>query len=219
MSACGRGHVLDNGLKQRRHAIVRIAEIFDGVPVAGAGVNEWGAELLFAGVKFQKQFQHLVVHAMRVGVLTVDLIDDDDDLQALRQSLFQDESGLGLRTVKGVHQQEHAVHHAEDALDFAPKVGVAGSVDDVDCAAAPMDGGILGLDGDPLFLFEVHRVHGAFFHCLIGAVHAAFTQQLVHQRRFAVVDVGDDADISKLVVHEKLRFRPSVTRDGKAIRI
>ena len=67
-----------------------------------------------------------------------------------------------------------------------------------------MDGGVLGLDGDALFLFEVHRVHGAFFHGLIGAIDPAFTQELVHQRRFAVVNVRDDADIAKFAVHNDI---------------
>ena len=42
------------------------------------------------------------------------------------QGLGEHELGLRHRAFGGVDQQEHAVDHAEDALDLAAEVGVAG---------------------------------------------------------------------------------------------
>ena len=68
---------------------------------------------------------------------------------------------MRLRALGGIDDQQHAIDHLHDALDLAAEVGVAGGIDDVDGVAAPVDRGVLGLDGDALFAFEVHRVHGA----------------------------------------------------------
>jgi hypothetical protein len=166
--------------------------------VARAGVDEGAVELLLVGVQVQQQFQHLVVHAVRIGVLAVDLVDDHDGLEAVVQRLLQHEAGLRLRAVHRVHQQQHAVHHLHDALHLAAEIGVAGGVHDVDRDAAPVQGGVLGLDGDALLALQVHGIHGALFHFLAGGEGAAFPQQFVDQRRLAVVDVGDDGDIAVL---------------------
>jgi hypothetical protein len=81
--------------------------------------------------------------------------------EAFLQRLAQHEAGLRLRAAGGIDDQQHAIDHFHDALDLAAEVGVAGGIDDVDGVAFPVDGGVLGLDGDALFAFEVHRVHRA----------------------------------------------------------
>jgi hypothetical protein len=197
----GRRHVLDDGLEEGCHVAGRIADVFEGVPVAGAGVDEGGVELVLGGMEFEEQFEDFVVDLVRVGVFAVDFVDDDDDFEAVVEGFAQDEPGLGLGAVECVHEQQDAVDHLHDAFDFAAEVGVAGGIDDVDGDVFPVEGGVFGLDGDAFFFFEVHRVHGAFFHGLVGAVHAAFAQQFVHERGFAVVNVGDNADIANLAVH------------------
>ena len=58
------------------------------VAVARAGVNERRVELIFAGVEFEQQFQNLVVDLVRVGVFAVNLVDDDDDFQAVASAFF-----------------------------------------------------------------------------------------------------------------------------------
>ena len=103
-----------------------------------------------------------------------------------------------LRAVVGVHDEQHAVHHAEGALDLAAKVGMAGGVHDVDDLVLPVDGRVFGLDRDALLLLEVHRVHRALLHVLVGAEDAAFLEQLVDEGGFAMVDMGDDGDVCLL---------------------
>ena len=68
------------------------------------------------------------------------------------------ELGLRHRPLGGVDEQEHAVDHAEDALDLAAEVGVAGGVDDVDPVPLPLDACRLGEDGDAALALEVVRV-------------------------------------------------------------
>jgi hypothetical protein len=40
---------------------------------------------------------------------------------------------------------------------------VAGRVHDVDVVILVFERGVLGADGDALFLFQIHRIHQAFF--------------------------------------------------------
>jgi hypothetical protein len=173
------------------------------IAVATACEQDGEIELFVIGIEAHEQVEHFVQHFLRAAVGTVDLVDDDDRLEAQRQRLAGDELGLRHRPFGAVDQQDHPVDHAENAFHLGAEVGVAGGVDDVDAggiAAAfrrPFDAGALGENGDPAFLFEIARIHRAFFHPLVVAESAGLAEKLVHQRGFAVVNVGDDRDISQ----------------------
>ena len=150
--------------------------------------------------RFDEQVEGLVDRLDRVGVLAVDLVDDDDGLVAHLQRLAQDEAGLRHGAFGGVHQQQHAVDHVHDALDLPAEIGVAGGVDDVDLALAAVgDGGVLGQDGDAALALQVLRVHDALGHLLVVAEDLGLTQQAVDERRLAVVDVGHDGDVADVL--------------------
>src|SRR5690606_33853980 len=109
------------------------------------------------------------------------------------------EAGLRHRAVHRIDQQQHRVDHRQHALHLATEVGVAGSVDDVDAVAAPVDRGVLGQDGDAALLFLIVGVHYAL------GQHGAFVQrpgvfqQAVDEGGLAVVDVGDDGDVAQVL--------------------
>ena len=104
---------------------------------------------------------------------------------------------MRLRAVGGVHHQQHAVNHVHDALDLAAEIGVAGGVHDVDVVNLVFEGGVLGADGDALFLFQIHGIHQAFVggFMLVGAESAGLLEQAIHERCLAVVNVRDDGDV------------------------
>ena len=113
--------------------------------------------------------------------------------------LAEDEAGLRLRALTGVDDEEDAVHHLHDALDLASEISMPGGIDDVDGVVAPVDGGVLGLDGDAFLALEVHGVHGALGEFLMGLDGAAGLEEFVHEGGLAVVDVGDDGDVADLL--------------------
>jgi len=159
-------------------------------------------ELVVGGAHGGEQVEGLVQHLVRIGVSAVDLVQHHDGAQAELQRLAEHELGLGHDPFLGVDEQQAAVHHAEDPLHLAAEVGVAGSVDDVDARlaslAVPEHRGALGQDGDAAFALLVVGVHGAFDRRLVGAEHTRLGEELVDQRSLAVVDVGDDGDVSEV---------------------
>ena len=201
-SADGAGTWLDDGFEQGRQ--IAFAHVLGqpGIAVAARGVEHREIELLVIGVEQHEQVEHFVEHFERARVGTVDLVDDDDRLEAERERLAGDELGLRHRAFGGVDQQDHAVDHRQDALDLAAEIGVAGGVDDVDVrghavGAGPFDRGALGEDGDAALFFEVVRIHRALFDALIVAEGARLAEKLIDERGLAMIDVGDDRHVAR----------------------
>ncbi len=112
-------------IEQRRQIAPRRIELGDRPAVAARGEQGRKIELRLVGVQQREQVEDLVMHRFRAGVRPIDLVDDDDRLEAARQRLGDDELGLRHRPLGGIDQHEDAVDHAEDALDLAAEIGVA----------------------------------------------------------------------------------------------
>ena len=154
--------------------------------------------MVVVGAEIRKQIETFVQRAIGFGVGLVDLVQHHDGPQPEGQRLGGHELGLWHRAFGCVHQQDHTVDHRQDTLHLATEIGVAGRVDDVDPHAFPFDAGRLGEDGDPAFTLQVVTVHGPFVNGLVFAEVARLLEKLVHERRLAVVDVGDDRNVAKV---------------------
>jgi hypothetical protein len=60
---------------------------------------------------------------------------------------------------------------------------------------------VLCKNGDATLPLQVIRIKHAFAHGLVRPKDAGLMQHRVHQRRFAVVDVGDNRHISNHILH------------------
>ena len=169
---------------------------------------------MLVGVEVEKEVLHLFDDLGDARVGTVDLVDDEDDGQALFEGLAQDEPRLGERALGGVDQQDDGVDHGEPALDLAAKVGVTRRVDDVDREAVPLDGGVLCEDGDALFALEVAGVHDPVGDLLVGREGAGLAEHFVDERGLSMVHVGDDGDISKGSAQRHGRYQATRTGVG-----
>jgi hypothetical protein len=188
--------VVQDGLEQRAQIGARVIEFGRGGPGAAGGIQERRVELLGGGLEVDEQPQHLVVHPKRLRVGAVDLVDRHDGPEAERERLPGDEASLRHRAFGRVHQDQHAIHHAQDPLDLAAEIGVARRIHDVDLHALPADRGVLRQDRDPALALERVRIHDPLFHLLVGAERSRLPQHLIHQSGLAVVDVGDDGEIA-----------------------
>ena len=190
-----RRYPLDDGVEER---LERRAD----VPVVGAGgagervrIDRLELRLLLLRAELDEQIERLVEDVVRPGFGTVDLVDDDDRAVAAAQCLPEDELRLRHRAVDRVDEQEHAVHHVHHALDLTAEIGVTGRVDDVDLDPAIRDRDVLRHDRDAALALERVGVEHPLRDLLVVAEDTALSEHRVHERRLAVVDVGDDRDV------------------------
>ena len=86
---------------------------------------------------------------------------------------------------------------------------MARGVHDVDLHAAVVNGGVLREDRDAFLALEVRRVHHSLGHVLVRTEGARLPEHGVDQRRFSVIDVGDDCNVSEILAvgHQTLMLR------------
>ena len=196
--ALGRRNLADDRLEQRLHIGALFGRVVHRVAVARGGVDDRELELVLVRAELDEQVEHLVDDLQRARARAVDLVDDDDRLLAEAERLLEDEARLRHAALKCVDEQQNAVDHHQDALHLAAEIGVAGRIDDIDLHAVVHDGRIFRENGDAALALEVVRVHDALGDVLIAAENAALAQELVDQRRLAVVDMRDDRDVPEI---------------------
>ncbi len=182
-----------------------------------AGVENREIERLLISAQFHEQIEYFVQNRIGPRIRAVDLVDHHDGPKLMLKRLLQDEAGLRHRSLGGIDEQEHPVGHAQDALDFPAEIGVAGGVDQIDLRHYAIGGGkldrhVLGQDGDSPLALEGIAIEERVLLDLTLAKIAALAQQRVDQRRFAMVDVGDDCDVADVVTHSVHFIRSTHSR-------
>ncbi len=102
----------------------------------------------------------------------------------------------GIGPLGRIDQDQHPIHHPENPLDLTAEVRVARSIDDVDLGAVPAHRRVLGQNGDAPLTLERVGVHHALLHLLVGPKRSRLPEHLVHQGSFAVIDMGDDRQVT-----------------------
>jgi len=151
----GSRHLFEDHIQQRVNTFAEVIEIMCRETFAGTGVDIRKIEGFVVRIQFYKQVEHLTQDMVGATVRTVNFVDDDQRLQATFQRFFQNKTCLRTRTFKRIHQNQNAISHAEDAFDFATKVSVAWSVDDVDFDALIHQCDVLGQNRNASFPFQI----------------------------------------------------------------
>ena len=204
-----RGNVFQDGIEQRAQIRAGGVQIQRCRTLAGGNVENRVFDGALVGFEVNQQVEDFAHHLFAARVGAVNLVDDNQHLQLQLQCLFQHEAGLGHRAFKAVHQQQHAVHHFQHAFHFAAEVRVTGGVDDVDFRLAVMHSGVLRQNRDAALALDGAGVHYAVNRLLILMVNAALLEHLVNQRRLAVVNVGDNCNVTNIFTNHNV-FSPSI---------
>jgi hypothetical protein len=101
-----------------------------------------------------------------------------------------------LITTSGTNPRANAFC-GQYALDLAAEIRVPGCVHDIDAVVLPANGRVLREYRDAPFALQDIRVHHAIWHSRPWPERAGLLQQLVDERRLAVIHVRDDRDISQ----------------------
>ena len=104
---------------ERREVLSRPVQRVVGPAAAPRGVEHGEVELVGGRVQRHEEVEDLVQRPVGLGVGLVDLVEHHDGPEAEAQRLGEHELGLRHRAFGGVDQEQHAVDHAEDALDLA----------------------------------------------------------------------------------------------------
>ncbi len=121
-----RRNVFRDGIEQRFHGAGDVFEFDLGVTELGRAIDERKIQLLIGRIQRHEQFKDFVENFFGIRVVAIDFIDDDDGLGAGFERFAQHETGLRLRAVRGVDDEEHAVDHVHDTFDFAAEVSMSG---------------------------------------------------------------------------------------------
>ena len=158
-----------------------------------------GEDHLFA--RDREDVLELLDHHVGLGRRQVDLVEDRDDREALAEREVDVREGLGLDALRGVDDEDRALARLERAADLVREVDVAGRVDQVQPVRQAVLRRVLEPDGarldrDALLALEVHRIEDLARH-LPGIDRVRELEQPVGERRFAVIDVGDDREVAQ----------------------
>lgn len=174
----------------------------DGLDGSGEGL----VQILLGDLKLEKS--------------TIDLVDDDDGLDALTKGLSEDSLGLDTDTLDGVDDNKSTISDTESSGNLRREINVTGRINEVDQEVLSV--GLLAnnignvvvltklaiqrdgsrLDGDTTFLFVGTSICGSGITSLGGRNDTGLGEKRVGQGRLAVVDVGNNGhvtDIGRLV--------------------
>ena len=190
------GDVFQDGVEKRSEIRARFIRRIGGGAGAPGAPQHGAVELLIGCVQLQQQLQNLISNLVKACVGLIDFVYDDDHGVVQLQRSLQNKARLRHGALGCIHQQNNAVDHFQNALYLAAEIGMARGVNDIDFGSLIVHGGVFGKDGDASFPLQSVAVHHALFGCLIFPVNAALLQHFVNQRCFAVVDMGDDRNVS-----------------------
>ena len=198
--------MLQHQIEQRVHIVLRAIRIGGHPALTRGTIENRKVKLLVGGVQSGKEVEHLIHHFRNAGIRTIDLIDGDNRFQADFERLAHHKFGLWHRAFGRVHQHDRAIHHGENALHLTAEIGVAGRVDDVDADVLVDNRGGLGQNGDAAFFFKIVGVHHAFRDALVVTERTGLAQQLIHKGGLAVVNMGDDGDITHFHIGNRFSY-------------
>ena len=126
----------------------------------------------------------------------IDLVDDRDDLQAVLDGEIRVGQRLRFDPLRRVDEQQRPFAGSQRSRDLVGKVHVPGGVDQVQHVLPAARRGVVQahrvrLDRDSALALQVHGVEHLSLH-LARLQRAGHFEKPVRQRRFAVIDVGDD---------------------------
>ncbi len=162
----------------------------------------------------------LLLDALRVCRGQVDLVDNGQDLQIVVKGEIGVREGLRFDSLARVHNEDRAFAGGERAADLIVEVHMARGIDEVEGIVLPR-GRVIGqtdgarLDGDAALPFEIHVVEDLILHDAL-LYRAAFLDEAVGERGFAVVDMGNDAEIADILLIDHSAFTSRLSSAASA---
>ncbi len=175
----------------------RLEHLLDALALLGRGEHR------VRGVQADNVLD-LLLGPLHVRGGQVDLVDDRDDLEVVVERHVDVGERLRLDPLRRVDDQQRPLARGERARDLVGEVDVARRVDEVELVLLAVLGPVahanrLGLDGDPALALQLHVVEELVLLLAVGD-RPGLLEQPVGERGLAVIDVGDDREVSDVGV-------------------
>jgi len=153
----------------------------------------------------------LLPGTVRIGLRQVHLVQHRQHFYAELDGRVAVGHRLRLHALRGVDHQQRALAGGQRSAHLVAEVHVPRGVDQIKVVALPVGAhvlqrGGLGFDGDAALALQVHRIEDLRLHLAVGQA-AATLDQAVGERRLAVVDVGDDREVTDVLHRSADRAR------------
>ena len=183
--ALGRGQAVDDRLQHIGHAEAGLGRDLDRV----RGVEP-------------DHVLDLLADAFGLRGRQIDLVEDGNDLVIVVDRLIDIGERLGLDPLARIDDEKRTLAGGERARHLIGEIDMARRVDEVEHIFLArfrrvVEAHGIGLDGDAALALEVHRIEDLVDHLPFGDGPAQLDQP-VGQRRFAVIDMGDDGEIADM---------------------
>ena len=157
-----------------------------------------GGDTVFAG-DGEDVFE-LLAAAGNIGGGEIDFIKNRDDGEVLFHGEVDVGHGLGFDALGGIDDEDGAFARREGTGDLVREVDVAGGVEEVELVSFAIlglesKGDGVGFDSDPFLALEIHGVEVLGLRLTLGD-GLSFLHEAIGQGRFAMIDVGDDGEVT-----------------------
>ena len=159
---------------------------------------------LFIGcAKVHHKIKRIVDNSLWTSAVTVNLVDNHHDRKACVDSVAQNKASLWHRALSCVNQQKRTVSHLQNTLYLAAEVSVARGINNVNLDALVLNRDVLCQNGNSALTLLIIGVQNSFLNLLVLAECIGCLEHLVNHGGFTVVNVGDDSNISDVVLTHK----------------
>ena len=197
---------INNHIEKREHVVIAIIWIKASITVntrSKDNVLHSKLKLLIGCAKVHHKIKRIVDNSLWTSAIAVNLIDNHHDRKACVDSVAQNKTSLWHRALGSVNQKKCAISHLQNTLYLAAKISVAGGINDVNLNALILNRDVFCQNSNSAFTLLIIRVQDSFLNLLVLAECIGCLEHLVNHGGFTVINVGDDSNISDVVLTHK----------------
>ncbi len=188
-----RAQMVAMALRRRNALDDRLENVFDADALFRARENA-------LALLHDEQLFDFAHHALGIGGGQIDLVDHRNDRQIVFERQMVVRQRLRFDALRRVDNENRALACRKRTRDLVRKVDVPRRVDQIQLIDLPVFRAIVERDGmhadrDPALALQVHRIERLLFHVARFDGARQF-QQAIRERRLAVIDVRDDAEVA-----------------------
>ena len=144
----------------------------------------------------------LLLYPIGLGAREIDLVQNRKDLEIVFERKIHVSEGLSLNALRGIDHQDRALTGSQGTRNLISEVDVPGGIDHVQDILLPIPRLVthahgLSLDRDSALALDVHGVENLVAHLALRE-SSRNLDEAVGERAFAVIDMGDDGEISDI---------------------